>query len=113
MLRTAAQQSRAHLHGPGAGGRSVSDESGSFFLLKDELNCLFPEHHLLCCDVVAVQTVKQPMNEALGAGHKLEKSDWSVVGKCCYSLATATRALLNFNTKLALVYLMFTGLSNR
>ncbi len=30
----------------------------------------------------------------MGAGHNLEESDWSVVGKCyCYSLATVARAL--------------------
>ncbi len=57
---------------------------------------------------------KQTANERdVGAGHKLEESDLSVVGKCCYSLATVTRALLSFNTKLAVVYLIFTGLCNR
>ncbi len=55
---------------------------------------------------MAIQTVKQPMK-------KSEEFDGSVVGKCCYSLATVTRALLRFNTKLALVYLIFTGLCNR
>ncbi len=78
--------------------------------LKDELNCLFPEHQLPCCDVFAIQTASE---RSVGAEHKLEESDWSVVGKCCYSLATVARALLNFNTKLALVYLIFTGLCNR
>ncbi len=51
--------------------------------IEEELNCLFPEHQLPCCDVIAIQIGKQPMNGALGAGHKFEESDWSVVGKCC------------------------------
>ncbi len=65
--------------------------------------------------VVMYLQFKQTTNElAVGAGHKLEESDWRVVGKCCcYSLATVARALLNFNIKLALVYLIFTGLCNR
>ncbi len=47
--------------------------------LKDEL--LFPERLLPCCDVFAIQTIEQPMIGLIGAGHKLEESDWSVVGK--------------------------------
>ncbi len=31
-------------------------------IFKDELSCLFPEDRLLCCDVFAIQTVKQPMH---------------------------------------------------
>ncbi len=51
-------------------------------IIKDELKFHFPERPLLCCDVFAIQTIKQPMNRLIGAGHKLEESDWSVVGKC-------------------------------
>ncbi len=45
------------------------------------------------CDVFAIQTIKQTNEQAVGAGHKLEESDWSVVGKCCHSLAIVARAL--------------------
>ncbi len=34
----------------------------NYWKLKDELNCLFPERQLPRCDVIAIQTIKQPMN---------------------------------------------------
>ncbi len=33
---------------------------------KKELNCLFPEHQLLCRNIITIQTVKQPMNGLQG-----------------------------------------------
>ncbi len=61
-------------HDKELGGFEARSCQGPRYHLKDELKCLLPECPLPCCDVFAIQTIKQPMNGLIEAGHKLEES---------------------------------------